>query len=58
MCDAPLTGIAVFDDRVSWYGTLPLLANGKPDDCSLRIEGAEVASDLARALEDSAVGEA
>ena len=49
-CDAPLTGIAVFDGRISWYGTLPLLAFAKADDCSLRIESAEVASDLESAL--------
>lgn len=51
--DAPLTGIAVFDDKVAWYGTLPLLAFAKADDCSLRVGSAEVAVDLRKALEDS-----
>lgn len=46
----PPTGIATFDGRVSWYGTLPLLAFPKDDDCSLRVDGAEVASDLEKAL--------
>lgn len=53
MREAPLTGIALFDDRVSWYGTLPLLAFAKADDCSLRVDSAEVAADLEKALEDS-----
>lgn len=51
--DAPLTGIAVFDGKVAWYGTLPLLAFAKADDCSLRVEGAEIAADLEKALEAS-----
>ena len=41
------TGIAVIDARIAWYGTLPLLALPKEDDCSLRIVNAEVASDVA-----------
>ncbi len=40
------TGIAVIDERVAWYGTLPLLALPKQGDCSLRIVSAEVAADL------------
>ena len=48
--DAPLTGIAIFDEKVAWYGTLPLLAFAKADDCSLRVGGAEVAADLEKAL--------
>ena len=51
--DAPLTGIAVFDGKIAWYGTLPFLAFAKADDCSLRLESAEVASDLEKALEAS-----
>ena len=51
--DTPLTGIAVFDGKVAWYGTLPLLAFAKADDCSLRVEGAEIAADLEKALEAS-----
>ena len=51
--DAPLTGIAIFDGKVAWYGTLPLLAFAKGDDCSLRVEGAEIATDLEKALEAS-----
>ena len=53
VCDSPLSGIAVFDDKTAWYGTLPLLAFAKGDDCSLRVDGAEVASDLKKALEAS-----
>lgn len=53
VCDSPLTGIAVFDDKIAWYGTLPLLAFAKSDDCSIRVDGAEVASDLKEALEAS-----
>ena len=55
ICDAPLTGIAVFDGRIAWYGTLPLLAFAKADDCCLRVESAEVAEDLETMLEDSAL---
>ena len=51
--DAPLTGIAIFDGKVAWYGALPLLAFVKADDCSLRVEGAEVAADLEDALKES-----
>jgi hypothetical protein len=51
--NAPLTGIAIFDGKITWYGTLPLLAFAKADDCSLRVEGAEVAADLEKALEAS-----
>ena len=51
--DTPLTGIAVFDGKVAWYGTLPLLAFAKADDCSLRVESAEIAADLEKALEAS-----
>lgn len=54
ICDSPLTGIAVFDGRIAWYGTLPLLAFAKADDCSLRVESAEVTGDLEKALEGSA----
>ena len=53
IADVPLTGIAVFDGKVAWYGTLPLLAFAKADDCSLRVEGAEIAADLEKALEAS-----
>ncbi|WP_350453606.1 TOTE conflict system archaeo-eukaryotic primase domain-containing protein [Slackia heliotrinireducens] len=48
--DAPVTGVAIFDGKVSWYGTLPLLAFPKNDDCSLRVDSAEVAADLAGAV--------
>ena len=57
VCDAPLTGIAVFDGRVAWYGTLPLLAFAKTDDCCLRVESAEVAADLKKTLEDSTMSD-
>ena len=48
--ETPLTGIAVFDGAVSWYGTLPLLAFPKTEDCSLRVDSAEVGSDLEEVL--------
>ena len=48
--DCPLTGIAIFDESVVWYGTLPLLANARKDDCSLRVKNAEIAGDLKEAL--------
>jgi superfamily II DNA or RNA helicase len=48
--DVPLTGIASFDGKIAWYGALPLLAFAKADDCSLRIESAEVVADLENAL--------
>ncbi len=41
------TGVAVIDARIAWYGTMPLLALPKEDDCCLRIVSAEVASDVA-----------
>ena len=46
------TGIAVIDERVAWYGTLPLLALPKQGDCSLRIVSAEVAAALCDALRE------
>ena len=49
--DAPLSGIAIFDGKISWYGTLPLLAFPKADDCCLRVDSAEVATDLEEVLE-------
>ena len=39
-------GIAVFDEAVAWFGTLPLLAYARQDDCSLRVASCEVAADL------------
>lgn len=39
-------GLAVFDDKVVWYGTLPLLGFPQADDCSLRFASAEVAHEL------------
>lgn len=51
--ESTLTGVAVFDGRISWYGTLPLLAFPGADDCSLRIDSAEVAADLEKALDRS-----
>lgn len=50
VADSPLTGIAIFDERISWYGTLPLLAFAKGDDCSLRVVNAEIATDLKNEL--------
>ncbi|MBR3312632.1 MAG: hypothetical protein IKG18_00690 [Atopobiaceae bacterium] len=47
-----VTGIAVIDGRVAWYGTLPLLALPREGDCSLRIVSAEVAADLCDVLRE------
>ena len=52
--DLPIAGVAVFDDDVAWYGSLPLLAAAKPDTCSLRLVGAEATADLAAAAFDAA----
>lgn len=52
--EGPSAGIAVFDETVAWYGTLPLLAFARGEDCSLRLESAEIAGDLAAELEDEA----
>ena len=46
---APLSGLAVFDGSTVWYGTLPLLAFPKKDDCSVRFRNAEAAHDLVEA---------
>ena len=48
-------GLAVFDGKKVWYGTIPLLAFPKEDDCSIRFESAEAAHDL---LEGSTVAQA
>lgn len=50
VCRLGVTGVAVVDSRVVWYGTLPLLALPKEDDCSLRIVSAEVAADVAEMI--------
>lgn len=46
-----VTGIVVIDDRVAWYGTLPLLALPKEGDCSLRVVSSEVAADVVELLD-------
>ncbi len=38
--------LAVFDRKIIWYGTIPLLAFAQKDDCSVRIESPEAAHDL------------
>lgn len=43
--------LAVFDGKTIWYGTLPLLAFAKKDDCSIRFESAEAAHDLLEGTE-------
>lgn len=50
VAEPPLTGIAVFDERICWYGTLPLLAFAKDDDCSLRVDNMEISTDLKQEL--------
>ncbi len=46
VCDPAVSGVAVMDERVAWYGSLPLLGFPKADDCSLRIVNVEVAEDI------------
>ncbi len=40
------SGLAVFDRRLVWYGSIPLFAFAKTDDCSIRFESREAAHDL------------
>lgn len=44
--DAP-AGLAVFDGETVWYGSLPLLAFPRADDCSIRFANAEIAAEIA-----------
>lgn len=44
--NAVQTGLAIFDGETIWYGTLPLLAFPKTDDCSIRLKSPEAAHDL------------
>ena len=44
---------AIFDRRTIWYGSLPLLAFPKPDDCSLRLTSPEAAHQIAEGLRAS-----
>ncbi len=44
------SGLAVFDRKRIWYGTVPLLAFPKSDDCSIRLESPEAAHDLLEGL--------
>ena len=37
---------AIIDEETIWYGTIPLLAFPKNEDCSLRFENSEVAAEL------------
>lgn len=39
-------GLAVFDEETVWFGTLPLLAFPRKDDCSIRFKSPEAAHDL------------
>lgn len=48
--DGP-TRLAIIDDALIWYGSLPLLAFPKSDDCSLRLHDAELAAELKGELE-------
>ena len=41
--------MAIIDEAVVWYGTLPLLGFPRKDDCSLRFRNAEIAGDLLNA---------
>lgn len=46
-------GLAVFDKTIVWYGTLPLLAFPKKDDCSVRFSSPEAANDLLASLDET-----
>lgn len=39
-------GLAVFDRRIIWYGSIPLLAFPQEEDCSIRFISAETAHEL------------
>ena len=41
---------AIFDQLTIWYGSLPLLAFPKPDDCSLRLISPEAAHQMMEGL--------
>ncbi|OUP07100.1 DEAD/DEAH box helicase family protein [Collinsella sp. An2] len=40
------SGLAVFDEKITWYGDLPLLGRPSSEASSIRIDSAEVAHDL------------
>ncbi len=44
------SGLAIFDHRLVWYGSVPLLAFPRADDCSIRFDSAEAARDLLQGL--------
>lgn len=46
VCNERSSALAIIDEHIVWYGTIPLLAFPKTDDCSLRFESSEVAYDL------------
>lgn len=47
MVESGLFCIAIIDEETIWYGSIPLLAFARKDDCSLRFKSCEVAHDLA-----------
>ncbi len=38
--------VSVIDEEIVWYGTIPLLAFPKKEDCSIRFKNSEVAAEL------------
>jgi superfamily II DNA or RNA helicase len=44
--DSAVTGIAVFDETVIWYGDLPILGLPHEGECDIRVSNAEIAHDL------------
>ncbi len=40
------SNIAIFDESLIWYGSLPLLGFPKKDDCDIRFQSTETAHDL------------
>lgn len=49
------SSFAVIDGHLLWYGSLPLLAFPRADECSLRIDDAELSAEFLARLgaEDS-----
>lgn len=54
-CGRVASSFAVIDERLLWYGSLPLLAFPRADECSLRIDDAELSAEFLARLgaEDS-----
>ena len=49
------SNIAIFDESFIWYGSLPLLAFPKKDDCDIRFQSIETAHDLLCEMKDDSI---